>query len=654
MTEISEEDLISEFEVFDIDLTNAEVIDKLKELCLVFRLDCTDLASEWVAFSHTNDNLNLTLDTLDRLERDTGKRCKLYVYRPGGGELCLVFCLDCTDLASEWVALSHTNDNLNLTLDTLDRLERDRLSKKKTIAKTPISSKPQSRFGSGISNRTSLGSEADDDLLSSYGTPARKGTQKRPHTTPENVSNKRGILPKNVTAAFSPGSLGSPAATPSQKYSSRSNAKEIVARYGAVGNVVWTGAENAASCQIDTLNPQSTLKNNYKYMFQKLTEKALVLNDMIEDMTEVLQEKYNIESISHVAFPVQEPVTIVGRVCCDSNGRLNAQSVLLEGSVETSSGKQVAIHLGNVHEFSLFPGQIVAMDGTNTSGSKFVASKVYEGVPLPLPDIENSLLDYGALQVLTAAGPFTTSDNLNFDALNDLIKVVQQDKPDVCILFGPFVDAKHTHIEELDSTYDELFTKLVQEMMDATERFGTQVVLVPSLRDVHHCYVYPQPPFNCKLNEPSERLHFVSDPCTISVNGIVFGLTSTDILFHLGAEEISHPPGGSDRLGRLVKHMVAQQNYYPLCPSHVSVPIDYEQFANYAHMTVTPDILITPSDLRYFIKDVLGCMSINPGRLTKGQGGGTYGRLVIQPSKTDNGSRGKGVLDRTTAKIVRI
>ena len=56
---------------------------------------------------------------------------------------------------------------------------------------------------------------------------------------------------------------------------SRSNAKEIVCRYGAVGNVVWTGGENAASCQIDMMNPQSALKNNYKYMFQKLTEKAL-------------------------------------------------------------------------------------------------------------------------------------------------------------------------------------------------------------------------------------------------------------------------------------------------------------------------------------------------------------------------------------------
>ena len=37
---------------------------------MVFRLDCADLASEWVAFSHTNDSLKLTVDNLESLERD--------------------------------------------------------------------------------------------------------------------------------------------------------------------------------------------------------------------------------------------------------------------------------------------------------------------------------------------------------------------------------------------------------------------------------------------------------------------------------------------------------------------------------------------------------------------------------------------------------
>ena len=65
-------------------------------------------------------------------------------------------------------------------------------------------------------------------------------------------------------------------------------------------------------------------------------------------------------------------------------------------------------------------------------------------------------------------------------------------------------------------------------------------MFVPSYRDVHHDPIYPQPPYNQKNDD---RVHFVSDPCVLSVNGIVVGITSTDVLLHLGTEEISFPPG---------------------------------------------------------------------------------------------------------------
>lgn len=47
------------------------------------------------------------------------------------------------------------------------------------------------------------------------------------------------------------------------------------------------------------------------------------------------------------------------------------------------------------------------------------------------------------------------------------------------------------------------------------------------------CFSYPRPPFSF------QRVLFVSDPCTLDINGVVFGLTSVDLLFHMGAEEIS-------------------------------------------------------------------------------------------------------------------
>jgi DNA polymerase alpha subunit B len=44
-----------------------------------------------------------------------------------------------------------------------------------------------------------------------------------------------------------------------------------------------------------------------------------------------------------------------------------------------------------------------------------------------------------------------------------------------------------------------------------------------------------------------------------------------------------------------------------------------------------PDILITPSDLITFAKNIDGCICINPGPLVKAKTGGTYATITIDP-----------------------
>lgn len=75
-----------------------------------------------------------------------------------------------------------------------------------------------------------------------------------------------------------------------------------------------------------------------------------------------------------------------------------------------------------------------------------------------------------------------------------------------------------------------------------------------------------------------------------------------DVLLHLASEETVCPPGSSDRFGRLLKHILHQHSHYPLHPPAEDVNIDYEQFEKYALLPYNPDILILPSDLRYFAK----------------------------------------------------
>ncbi|TMS17820.1 DNA polymerase alpha subunit B [Larimichthys crocea] len=119
----------------------------------------------------------------------------------------------------------------------------------------------------------------------------------------------------------------------------------------------------------------------------------------------------------------------------------------------------------------------------------------------------------------------------------------------------------------------------------------------------------------------------------------------------MGAEEISCGTG-SDRFSRILKHMLTQRSYYPLYPPVEEVNMDYEKFQSFGQMPLTPDILIIPSELRYFVKDVAGCVCVNPGRLTKGQVGGTYGRLLIQHKATsEDGKRASPCLAAQVVKI---
>ena len=93
---------------------------------------------------------------------------------------------------------------------------------------------------------------------------------------------------------------------------------------------------------------------------------------------------------------------------------------------------------------------------------------------------------------------------------------------------------------------------------------NTQVLMVPSgSRDVHHTFIYPTPPFE----EPQQcgKIRMMTDPCIVHVDGIMFGITSTDILFHLGKEEMSRPRAG-DKFRRLASHLIQQQSFYPLYP----------------------------------------------------------------------------------------
>ncbi|XP_055080590.1 DNA polymerase alpha subunit B isoform X2 [Periophthalmus magnuspinnatus] len=600
MSVVTAESLKSELDMFDIAYESDIVLDKMIEQCICNRIHADEMVLEWVAYSSTKKGLNLTVETLERFEHEIlSKRSKS------------------KQSSRREETLGRTRDIH--TLQELMKVE-----------------------------------EEEDNLLDSYSTPA-KGSQKRALTTPEQPQSKRSALLASPGLLLSPASF-SPSLTPSQKYSQRGGKGEVVVSFGLVQGTRWMGRSSPGiGVQLELLEgPEVTLTSSYKFMFQRLRDIHNVLTDKIEELGESLKSHFHIDEFSPVSLPAQDAITVLGQICCDSNGKLNAHSVLLEAGPE-QGGQQIPVDLSELKEYSLFPGQVVAMDGMNTTGRKLVASKLHEGVPLPFYTPVKLEVDEEPLNVLVACGPFTPSDTLTYDPLLDLINVITRDRPDVCLLLGPFVDSKHEQIEkaQVTETFEAIFSRCIESIVDGTKSVGCRLVFVPSQRDIHHPFVYPQPPFTLTNfnKDHAQRVTLVPDPCTLLIDGVTFGLTSTDILFHMGAEEISSG-AGSDRFSRILKHILTQRSYYPLYPPVEEVNMDYEKFQSYGQMPLTPDVLIIPSELRYFIKDVLGCVCVNPGRLTKGQVGGTYGRLLIQRSAPSEEE--KRVSPCLAAQVVKI
>lgn len=201
-------------------------------------------------------------------------------------------------------------------------------------------------------------------------------------------------------------------------------------------------------------------------------------------------------------------------------GRINLTSVVLEGSKHLG-GARIEMDLSSLQEdkttnFSLFPGQVVAVEGMNSTGRKMTPHRICEGAAHGAnKSTARELLQFHhdeayqngtPLKIMSVAGPYTTSDNLNYDPLYDFMGVVLKERPDVVVMVGPFVDMRHKDVqsgnaalqfedgEAMSVPFETLFANkiaaLLEDYFGAEDNLQTQFVLVPSLDDATAEWVY--------------------------------------------------------------------------------------------------------------------------------------------------------------------
>ncbi|KAI9922635.1 hypothetical protein PsorP6_002114 [Peronosclerospora sorghi] len=601
--------------------------------------------------------------------------------------ICKEFGLSSDDMAAQWDAYS-MNQQLSGAANTdslvafRSHLTEQRRKNKEMESNATLQKRRQPR--TPVIKRKI---DTQDNIESLYKLKSPEGKNLPSFSSPAG-SNKV----QRANGMFSP-SLPSP---PGHTYDKRTDVGKIVLEFNSHLKKQLEGLEanTGRPVKIAIPFPSRNQTSDALYMYTPLFERAIALDKQLVEYEELVKDTFNLEELQAIGDHSPAQVTVVGRIVCEAaEGKLNPSVVEIEGSRKTCGGQRVLLDLSEVPNFQIFQGKIVALEGVfSDTRSPMTVKRFLEPIPAPPSTTPSSRIkdfqsEHGnPLRVLTACGPFTITSNVDYLPLNDLLQIAIDQKPDVLILLvamgfeltylpmlqiGPFIDSIHSMFQDglvkyngMMISFDEIFIFKVMTLLNnlLKENDRTQVVIVPSLRDANHQYVYPQPPLNktkaCEAFEVPEfakRVHFMSNPSTFSINGIVFGVSTLDVVMHLSSNELYRSQvRDPNRLLRLSEQVCdgssnqclcidldltlsAFRSYYPIFPPPPSseAPIDLKYMKQF-QFERTPDILLLSSILNRFCGRAKDSICINPGQLCKGESGGTFAQITIFPLPYEN------------------
>lgn len=355
---VATEDLVEAFDDLGYTLEDPKVIDRLCSLCDMYGVDENKVSCEYLAFAKKKNLQAPTFDIVDQFDQEVLKGLQTQIQQ-------------------------------NVKRNVLDS-----------------------------TNIQSWMDEHEENVLASYGTPKTNASSKR-QITPDSAINKRRLGQSLQDEVSSPVLTSSQTPTgPGRKYASRDNAGKILIRHGDNVNAgYWSNTSDYYRPEIKPFEANRSFPKDYRFMFERLREKAGFLDETICRLGEVMMDDHKLEEPIGFGPAMNDPFPTLGRICCDSEGRLNANSLLLQGTQDLSRGHVLPLDVSQVKEYSIFPGQVVHSVLTNPSGSRLMAQTITNQVMPKLAPFHTKLREEDIMHVVVACGPFTTSDNFGFEPL---------------------------------------------------------------------------------------------------------------------------------------------------------------------------------------------------------------------------------------------
>lgn len=285
-----------------------------------------------------------------------------------------------------------------------------------------------------------------------------------------------------------------------------------------------------------------SLTTKTKYMYDNLSERTAIDADKIFGIGQKICKKkfgddgsqFKLVNVDEVS---QDEVFTIGRIFCEYGGKLDATSAMLLGSNELVC-RTVRLNFSNSKPFSVFPGQVVMTSGLNPRGDTLMVGEIITD-KFPLKAAETPKINQ-EINLVIAAGPFTNSEDLHYDPLNDLLLYCKDNKPDCLILIGPFMDCDHNVIRGeilLDKSFETFFEEMLSSIVEVVGQDVT-ICCVSSYKDVCADSVYPTLPMT--VQKTFTNVFMLPDPSIVELkNGLVLGVTSVDVADHILEYELA-------------------------------------------------------------------------------------------------------------------
>lgn len=207
---------------------------------------------------------------------------------------------------------------------------------------------------------------------------------------------------------------------------------------------------------------------DYRYMFEKMSERSEALDEQIDDFGEVIKDVYSLTDLGDPTLPSEEDIYCVGRILAPPTDtqKANTAALYLQSSRMLGGGKVISLRFAQqgtlkvrggapgVRGFGVFPGCLVCCKGKNGGGGVFVVDEVLmvslpilrtNSQPPPSPLAQTpvtELIEYQKgeklagrpMSVYVSAGPYTLDSDLRYEPLDALMDVVCNERPDVAIM----------------------------------------------------------------------------------------------------------------------------------------------------------------------------------------------------------------------------